>query len=279
MLELCGHDHILGSSTTPTIPYTVNSLAEYPDMKAVVHRMHGFLDEDAVALQWRARAGTVAAETVLHDLGAIAMVSSDSQGMGRIGEVVHPHLADGPPHEGVSGPPDPQRQRAGPPLPRQDHDQPGHRPGHRPRRRLAGAGQAGGYRAVAPGVLRGQAADGGQGRVRGLGPVGSGNDSTRLGQPQIYRPMFGSYGAAPASLGVAFVSQASIDNGLAKRVQLRRKLSGVKNARPITKANFLHNQASPQVHVDPSSLNVEIDGKPVDLPPAETLPLTQRYFM
>ena len=83
------------------------------------------------------------------------------------------------------------------------------------------------------------------------GPVGSGNDSTRLGQPQIYRPMFGSYGAAPASLGVAFVSQASIDNGLAKRVQLRRKLSGVKNARPLTKASFHRNQASPKVQVDP----------------------------
>jgi urease subunit alpha len=91
--------------------------------------------------------------------------------------------------------------------------------------------------------------------------------------------MFGSYGAAPASLGVAFVSQASIDNGLAKRLPIRRKLSGVKNARPLTKANFLHNQASPRVRVDPSSLNVEIDGKPVDLPPAETLPLTQRYFL
>jgi urease subunit alpha len=78
---------------------------------------------------------------------------------------------------------------------------------------------------------------------------------------------------------VAFVSQASIDNGLAKRVQLRRRLSPGKNARPLTKASFLHNQASPKVQVDPTTLNVEIDGQPVDLPPAETLPLTQRYFL
>jgi urease alpha subunit len=91
--------------------------------------------------------------------------------------------------------------------------------------------------------------------------------------------MFGSYGAAPASLGVAFVSQASIENGLAKRAQIRRKLSSVKNARPLTKASFRHNQASPRVYVDPATLDVEIDGVPVDLPPAESLPLTQRYFV
>jgi urease subunit alpha len=78
---------------------------------------------------------------------------------------------------------------------------------------------------------------------------------------------------------VAFVSRASIENGLAKRVQLRRTLSPVTNARPLTKQRFRYNQASPKVHVDPSTLDVEIDGTPVDLPPAETLPLTQRYFL
>ena len=111
------------------------------------------------------------------------------------------------------------------------------------------------------------------------GPVGSGNDSTRLGQPQIYRPMFGSYGAAPASLGVAFVSQASIDNGLAKRVQISAQAVRRQERPAADQGELPHNQASPRVHVDPSTLDVEIDGKPVDLPPAETLPLTQRYFI
>jgi urease subunit alpha len=279
VLELCSHDNILGSSTTPTIPYTVNSLAEYPDMKAVVHRMHGFLDEDAISLQWRARAGTVAAETVLHDLGAIAMVSSDSQGMGRIGEVVTRTWQMAHRMKEVEGT-----------QTRNDNE--------RVLRYLAKI-------TVNPAIAQGIAHDVGslepgkladivlwrpeffgvkpqfvvKGGFVAWGPVGSGNDSTRLGQPQIYRPMFGSYGAAPASLGVAFVSQASIDNGLAKRVQLRRRLSPVRNARPLTKQRFRYNQASPKVHVDPSTLNVEIDGQPVDLPPAETLPLTQRYFI
>jgi urease subunit alpha len=279
VLELCGYDHVLGSSTTPTIPYTVNSLAEYPDMKMVVHRMHGFLDEDAAAVRWRARAGAVAAETVLHDLGAISMVSSDSQGMGRIGEVVTRTWQMAHRMKEVDG-----RET------RNDNA--------RVLRYLAKI-------TINPAIAQGIGHDVGslepgkladvvlwrpeffgvkpqivvKGGFVAWGPVGSGNDSTRLGQPQIYRPMFGAYGAAPASLGVAFVSRASIENGLAKRVQLRRRLSPVQHARPLTKASFRFNQASPKVRVDPSTLDVEIDGRPVDLPPAETLPLTQRYFI
>jgi urease subunit alpha len=279
VLELCSHDHILGSSTTPTIPYTVNSLAEYPDMKAVVHRMHGFLDEDAVALQWRARAGTVAAETVLHDMGAIAMVSSDSQGMGRIGEVntrtwqmahrMKEYLGTHTRHDNERVLRYLAKITINPAIAQGiSHDVGSLEPG-----KLADVVL---WRPEFFGVKPLMVVKAG---FVAWGPVGSGNDSTRLGQPQVYRPMFGSYGAAPASLGVAFVSQASIDNGLATRLPIRRKLSGVRNARPLTKAKFLHNQASPRVYVDPSSLNVEIDGKPVDLPPAETLPLTQRYFL
>ena len=279
VLELCSLPHVLGSSTTPTIPYTVNSLAEYPDMKMVVHRMHGFLDEDRAGVMWRARAGTVAAETVLHDLGAIAMVSSDSQGMGRIGEVVTRTWQMAHRMKEFLGE-----------QTRNDNE--------RILRYLAKI-------TINPAIAQGLAHEVGSLEVGKLadvvlwepaffgvkprfvvksgfvvwGPVGSGNDSTRTGQPQIYRPMFGSYGAAPASLGVAFVSQAAIDNGLAKRVQLRRRLSPVTHARPLTKANFLRNQASPAVKVSPDTLEVEIDGKAVDLPPAETLPLTQRYFL
>ena len=279
VLELASQPHVLGSSTTPTIPYTVNTLPEYPDMKMVVHRMHPFLPEDAESVSWRARAGTVAAETVLHDLGAIAMVSSDSQGMGRIGEVVTRTWQMAHRMKEVAGPDGPN-----------DND--------RVLRYLAkitlNPAIAQGLAHVVGSLEPGKLADIVlwrpeffeakpqlvlKGGFVAWGPVGSGNDSTRLGQPQFYRPMFGAFGSAPASLGVAFVSQAAIDNGLARRVSLRRRLAPVRNARPLTKAAFPRNTASPDVRVDPATLDVQIDGRPVDLPPAETLPLTQRYFL
>jgi len=288
VLELVSQPHILGSSTTPTIPYTVNTLAEYPDMKMVVHRMHGFLDEDRESVRWRARGGTVAAETVLHDMGAIGIVSSDSQGMGRIGEVVTRtwQMAHRMKEVSLQTAPGGAGEADGP----TDNE-----------RILRYLAKITINPAIAQGLVHevgslepGKLADVVLWRPEFFGakpqlvlkggfvawsPVGSGNDSTRLGQPQIYRPMFGSHGTAPASLGVAFVSQAAIDNGLATRVALRRRLSPVTRARPLTKADFIRNDASPTVRVDPQTLDVEIDGHPVDLPPAETLPLTQRYFL
>jgi urease subunit alpha len=279
VLELAGVPHVLGSSTTPTIPYTVSTYAEYPEMKMAVHRMHASLDEDLASLAWRGRGGTVAGESVLHDQGAIAMMSSDSQGMGRIGEVSIRtwQLA----HRmkevfGADGPNDNARIL----------------------RYLAKL-------TVNPAITQGMAHEIGSLRAGLLadvvlwrpeffgvkpqlvlkngfvvwGPVGGGNDSTRLGQPQIYRPMFGSYGLAPASLGVAFVGQAAIDSGLAGRLNIRRRLSPVRNSRNLTKADLVLNTASPNVRVAPDSLEVEIDGRVVDLPPAEVLPLTNRYFL
>ncbi len=279
VLELAGVPHVLGSSTTPTIPYSVNTYAEYPEMKMAVHRMHASLAEDLASLAWRGRGGTVAGESVLHDRGAIAMTSSDSQGMGRIGEVSIRtwQLA----HRmkevfGADGPNDNARIL----------------------RYLAKL-------TVNPAITQGMAHEIGSLRAGLLadivlwrpeffgvkpqlvlkngfvvwGPVGGGNDSTRLGQPQVYRPMFGSYGLAPASLGVAFVSQASIDSGLAERLKIRRRLSAVRNSRNLTKADLVLNTASPTVRVAPDSLEVEIDGRVVDLPPAEVLPLTNRYFL
>lgn len=279
VLELAGVPHVLGSSTTPTIPYTVSTYAEYPEMKMAVHRMHASPDEDRASLAWRGRGGTVAGESVLHDRGAIAMMSSDSQGMGRIGEVSIRtwQLAHRMKEAfGAEGPNDNARIL----------------------RYLAKL-------TVNPAITQGMAHEIGSLRAGLLadvvlwrpeffgvkpqlvlkngfvvwGPVGGGNDSTRLGQPQIYRPMFGSYGLAPASVGVAFVSQASADSGLAGRLKIRRRLSAVRNCRRLTKADLVLNTASPTVRVAPDSLEVEIDGVLVDLPPAEVLPLTNRYFL
>lgn len=279
VLELAGFPHVLGSSTTPTIPYSVGTYAEYPEMKMAVHRMHASLDEDVASLNWRGRGGTVAAESVLHDRGAISMMSSDSQGMGRIGEVSIRTWQLAHRMKEVFGPQGPNDNA-------------------RILRYLAKL-------TINPAIAQGLAHE--IGSLRGglladivlwrpeffgvkpqlvlkngfvvWGPVGGGNDSTRLGQPQIYRPMFGAYGAAPASLGIAFVSQAAVDSRLAGRLRIRRRLSAVRNARNLTKADLVRNAASPSVRVSPDSLEVEIDGRPVDLPPAEVLPMTNRYFL
>jgi urease subunit alpha len=279
VLELAGVPHVLGSSTTPTIPYSVGTYAEYPEMKMAVHRMHASLEEDLASLNWRGRGGTVAGESVLHDLGAIAMMSSDSQGMGRIGEVCIRTWQLAHRMKEVFGPEGPNDNA-------------------RILRYLAkltinpaiAQGMAHEIGALRPGLL----ADVVLWRPEFFGvkpqlvlkngfvawsPVGGGNDSTRLGQPQIYRPMFGAQGLAPASLGVAFVGQAAIDSGLAARLGIRRRLSAVRDARGLTKADMVLNGASPQVRVSPDTLEVEIDGRPVDLPPAEVLPMTNRYFL
>jgi urease subunit alpha len=282
VLELASVPHVLGSSTTPTIPYSVHTYAEYPEMKMAVHRMHASLEEDRASLAWRGRGGTVAGESVLHDMGAIAMMSSDSQGMGRIGEVSIRTWQLAHRMKEVYGSEHPEGR----------HDN------ARILRYLAklttNAAIAQGMAHEIGSLAAGKLADIVLWRPEFFGikpqlvvkngfvvwgPVGAGNDSTRLGQPQVYRPMFGSYGLAPASLGVAFVSQASIDAGLARRLNVRRRLSAVRDSRHLTKAAFLHNTASPSVRVAPDSLEVEIDGRPVDLPPAEVLPLSNRYFL
>lgn len=280
VLELVSQPHVLGSSTTPTLPFSVNTLAEFPEMKMTVHRMHHNLPGDVEAVRWRARPGTVAAETILHDLGAIAMVSSDSQGMGRIAEVSIRTWQTA--HR--------NKQLAGQHGVRNDND--------RILRYLA-------KMTINPAIAQGLAHEVGSlepGKLADIvlwkpeffgvkptlivksgfvawGAVGSGNDSTRIGQPQVYRSMYGGVGAAPSSLGVAFVSQASLDSDLSQRLGIRRRLVPVADSRGLTKDAFHRNSASPTVRVDPESLDVAIDGAPVDIPPAESLPMTSRYFI
>ena len=149
--------NVLPGSTNPTLPHTVNTVAEHLDMLMVCHHLNPAVPEDLAFAESRIRATTIAAEDILHDLGALSMTSSDAQAMGRIGEVDHPHLAGRPRHEGAARRPrrrPPRRQRAGPPLRRQVHDQPRHRPRHRPRGRLGRGGQARRPRAVGSEVLR-----------------------------------------------------------------------------------------------------------------------------
>ncbi|MBI3964511.1 MAG: urease subunit alpha [Chloroflexi bacterium] len=279
LLELVSHGHILTSSTTPTIPYTVSTAPEHFDMIMVVHRMSYRLEEDRRATEARVRAATIAAESVLHDQGAIAMMSSDSQGMGRIGEVIRRtwQLA----HRmkevfGAEGPNDNARILR-----------------YLAKYTLNPAvthGLANEIGSLEPGKL----ADVVLWRPEFFGvkpqlvlksgfvswaPVGDGNGSTRICEPQIYRPMYGGLGAAPASLNVNFVSQLGLDSGLAKRLGTRRRLVSVGPTRQLTKGDMRHNSACPTVAVASDGSAVTIDGRPVELEPATSLPLSQLYFL
>ena len=285
LLEIVREGNVIGSSTNPTIPYSKNSLAEQFDMIVAVHRLSPQIETDVAAARDRIRASTIAAEDVLHDLGAIAIMSSDSQGMGRIGEVISRtwQLAHrmkelrGGGFDVETGEGDDNlrvlqylaKYTLNPAI--------AHGLAHQ-----VGSLEPG---KLADIVLWHPAFFGAkpQAVIKGgfvaWAPVGDGVGSTRTSQPLIYRPMFGGLGLTPSSISLNFVSQAALDAGFASRHALRRQAVAVENTRQTFKAAMRYNSASPNVHVDPKSLEVSIDGEVVDSPPAETLPLTQRYFV
>lgn len=276
LLEVVGHANVLPSSTTPTIPYGVNVAAEHEEMIRTVHRLHPALLNDVRMAQARIRPWTVAAESVLHDLGAISIVSSDSMGMGRIGETTRRtwQLA----HH--------MREAAG----EADTDANAH-----VRRYLAKL-------TINPALAHGIARHVGSiepGKLADIvlwrpaffgvtpqlvlksgfpawGARGSGSGSTRLGQPLVQGPLWGSMGDAPRSLSTVFTSAAGH-----ARVSSRHRgpVAIVRDARSVRKADLLHNAATPSVVVDPARRVVLIDGRPVELEPASTLPLNWAYTL
>jgi len=285
LLEIVREGNVIGSSTNPTIPYSKNSLAEQFDMIVAVHRLSPQIETDVAAARDRIRASTIAAEDVLHDLGAIAIMSSDSQGMGRIGEVISRtwQLAHrmkelrGGGFDVETGEGDDNlrvlqylaKYTLNPAI--------AHGLAHQ-----VGSLEPG---KLADIVLWHPAFFGAkpQAVIKGgfvaWAPVGDGVGSTRTSQPLIYRPMFGGLGLTPSSISLNFVSQAALDAGFVSRHTFRRQAVAVENTRQTFKADMRYNTSSPDVHVDPNSLEVSIDGEVVDSPPAETLPLTQRYFV
>lgn len=284
LLEICSVPNIIGSSTNPTLPYSVNSLAEQFDMIVAVHQLDRRLFEDVQAARDRVRASTIAAEDVLHDLGAIAIVSSDSQGMGRIGQVIsrtwqlahHMKEVRGGGFDPVAGDGDDNarilqylaKYTLNPAIAHGlDHVVGSLEPG-----KLADlvVWHPAFFGAKPQLIIKG-------GFVA-AGPVGDGDGSTRTSQPQIYRPMWGGLGLAPAQLSVNFVSLQA-ERGIPEGGHLRRRPVAVRDTRAVSKLDMHHNRASPAVRVDPESLEVFIDGLPVINPPAERLPLTQRYFL
>ncbi|MHB1534710.1 MAG: urease subunit alpha [Acidimicrobiales bacterium] len=282
IIRVAGEAHVLPSSTNPTRPHTVNTIDEHLDMLMVCHHLNSSVPEDLAFAESRIRPSTIAAEDVLHDMGAIAMIGSDSQAMGRVGEVVLRTWQTA--HAG--------KRRWGP-LPGD-----GPADNHRARRYVA-------KYTICPAVAHGLAGEIGSVEVGKLADLvlyepaffgvrpslvlkggmiaraqmGDPNASIPTPEPVVSRPMFAAAPAAAAATSVAFVAPAALENGLHERLDVRRRLVAVADTRRLTKADMPYNGALPDIAVDPDSFTVTIDGETVTEAPAEVLPMAQRYFL
>ncbi|MGR8011878.1 urease subunit alpha [Streptomyces hypolithicus] len=282
IITVVSEPHVLPSSTNPTRPHTVNTIEEHLDMLMVCHHLNPAVPEDLAFAESRIRPSTIAAEDILHDLGAISIISSDSQAMGRIGEVAlrtwqTAHVMK-------------KRRGALPGDGRADN--------HRARRYVAkytiNPAVAQGLDHEIGSVESGKLADlvlwepaffgvkpqlvikGGQ---IAYAQMGDANASIPTPQPVMPRPMFGALGRAPAGNSLNFVATAAIEDALPERLGLGKRFVPIKNTRRVTKADMRENDALPRVEVDPDTFTVTIDGDPVDPAPAAELPMAQRYFL
>ena len=284
IIKVCGLPNVIPSSTNPTRPYTVNTLAEHLDMLMVCHHLSPSIPEDIAFAESRIRKETIAAEDILHDMGALSIISSDSQAMGRVGEVAIRtwQTADKM-----------KRQRGRLPEESGDNDN------FRVRRYIAkytiNPAIAHGLSHEIGSVEVGKRADlvlwhpaffGVKPELVLLGgsiaaaPMGDPNASIPTPQPMHYRPMFAAFGKLRTSSSVTFVSQASLDAGLAAKLGVAKQLVAVRNTRGgIGKASMKLNTATPHVEVDPETYEVRADGALITCQPATVLPMAQRYFL
>jgi urease subunit alpha len=282
IITVAAYPNVLPSSTNPTRPYTRNTLDEHLDMLMVCHHLNSAVPEDLAFAESRIRPSTMAAEDLLHDLGAISIIGSDSQAMGRVGEVVlrtwqTAHV---------------MKARRGA-LPGD-----GAADNHRARRYVA-------KYTICPAVASGIDHEVGSVAVGKLADVvlwdpaffgvrphlvvkggmiawaqmGDANASIPTPQPILSRPMFGAFGTAPAATSVAFVSAAAVDDGLADRIDVRRRLATVADTRSRGKADLPENDAMPSIEVEPDTFTVRVDGEVVEPDPVTELPMAQRYFL
>ena len=285
IIKVAGLANVLPSSTNPTRPFTVNTIDEHLDMLMVCHHLSPAIPEDLAFAESRIRKETIAAEDILHDLGALSMMSSDSQAMGRIGEVIIRTWQTAHKMKAQRGP-----------LPQ---DQGRGNDNFRVKRYLAK------YTinpAIAHGVSRhvgsveaGKLADlvlwspaffgikpdlVVKGGAIAAAPMGDPNASIPTPQPVHYRPMFGAFGKARTATSLIFVSQAALANGLKARLGLEKELVAVENVRGgLSKASMVHNDATPDIEVDPETYRVTADGELLVCEPAKVLPMAQRYFL
>lgn len=287
IIAIAGEPNVLPSSTNPTRPHTRNTVAEHQDMLIVCHHLNPRVAEDLAFAESRIRASTIAAEDLLHDVGAISIVGSDAQAMGRVGETIvrtwqTAHVA---------------KARWGA-LAGDGPSSPGGADNLRARRYVA-------KYTICPAVAHGIDGDVGSveaGKLADLvlwdpayfgirprlvikggeiawAPIGDANASIPTPQPVLSRPMFGALPSAAGHLSLAFVAPAALEAGLAGRLGLRRALVAVGDTRGLSKADMPENGALPRIEVDSETFVVSVDGAPVAEQPAEVLPLAQRYAM
>lgn len=283
ILRVVGEANFLPSSTNPTMPYTVNTLDEHVDMLMVCHHLDAGIAEDLAFAESRIRRETIAAEDILHDMGAISMMSSDSQAMGRVGEVIIRTWQAACKMKSQRGtlPEDSAR-----------HDN------FRVKRYIAkytinpaiahgishivGSLEVGkwadlvvwkpAFFGVKPALVL-------KGGSIALAAMGDPNASIPTPQPVHYRPMFGSFGGATARSSLTFVSNAALAAGVGERFGLQKTLSAVQGIRGVTKAHMVHNSLLPKMEIDPQTYAVRADGVLLTCEPATRLPMTQRYFL
>jgi urease subunit alpha len=281
IIRICGEPNVLPSSTNPTRPYTVNTIDEHLDMLMVCHHLDPNLPEDVAFAESRIRGETIAAEDILHDLGAISMMSSDSQAMGRIGEVITRSWQTA----------DKMKQQRGR-LPEEQ----GSNDNVRIKRYLSkytiNPALAHGMAHVIGSIEVGKLADlvlwkpsmfGAKpelvikGGVIAWAQMGDPNASIPTPQPVFMRPMFGSFGKATGPCSVAFVSQICKQRGVAKKYGLTKRIEAAKGCRKVGKKDLKWNNAMPKITVDPETYEVHADGELLTCEPAKILPLAQRY--
>ena len=284
-MKVAGLPNVLPSSTNPTRPYTKNTLDEHLDMLMVCHHLDQTIPEDLAFAESRIRKETIAAEDILHDLGALSMMSSDSQAMGRVGEVIIRtwQTADKMKRQrGALARRRPaQRQFARQALCREIHHQPRDRAWRLEAHRLGREGQARRPRAVDAGLLRREARLHHQGRRDRRGADGR---PQRLDpdarSPSTTGRCSRSHGRALHGSSLTFVSDAALAGGLARKLKVQRRLVAVENTRgKIGKKSMIHNSATPKIEIDPETYEVTADGELLVCEPADKLPMAQRYFL
>ncbi len=283
IIKACGLDNVLPSSTNPTRPYTVNTVDEHLDMLMVCHHLDPAIPEDVAFAESRIRRETIAAEDILHDIGAFSMIASDSQAMGRVGEVIVRTWQTA--HKM-------KVQRGALPEDTAAHDN------LRARRYIA-------KYTINPALTHGIAHEVGSievgkradlvlwkpaffavrpalvliGGMIAAAPMGDPNASIPTPQPVHYRHMFGAIGKACASTSVTFASRAALEAGVRESLGLAKSLVSVANTRTVRKSDLVLNTATPTIEVDPETYEVRADGELLTCEPATVLPLAQRYFL
>ena len=288
IIKVCGEPNVLPSSTNPTMPFTVNTMDEHLDMLMVCHHLNPRVPEDIAFAESRIRRETIAAEDILHDMGAISIMSSDSQAMGRVGEVIIRTWQTAHKMKVQRG----QLAPDGKKIQSQPNDN------VRAKRYVA-------KYTINPAITHGIAHEVGSIEVGKLADLviwkpaffgvkpeivvkggfpmaaamGDPNASIPTPQPVLSRPMFGSFGRAPYSTSLTFMSQAALDREVPRKLGLQKRVAAVKKCRGIGKRDLKLNDALPKIEVDPETYEVRADGQRLVCEPMALLPMTQRYFL